>query len=181
MHYEHIQQALDRVQATLSKEELEELLQENQSYICTEFRPEFSNWFEDTLDTLDDASIDAIMTTVDNFWIFILNQHVKTIEQTMSDLKNASEMYVLAKAVNQEDIKTALTKIQNEIYNEASNGKFYLITKSLLTLNDQQLKIVVDKLKSLKYEFEFLIDKPDLTLTSSKAHKIIWGLKSDLE
>lgn len=65
MYYEHIQQALDKVQATLSKKELEELLQENQSYLCTEFRPEFSYWFEDTLDTLYDDSISAIMSTVD--------------------------------------------------------------------------------------------------------------------
>lgn len=80
MYYKHIQQALDKVACTLSKEELEELLQENQSYLCSEFRPEFSNWFEDTLDTLDDGSIEAIMATIDNFWIFILNQYVKTME-----------------------------------------------------------------------------------------------------
>lgn len=80
MYYEHIQQALDKVQATLSKEELEELLQENQSYLCAEFRPEFSNCLEDTIDSLDDDGIEVIMTTVDNFWIYILNQYVKTME-----------------------------------------------------------------------------------------------------
>lgn len=100
----------------------------------------------------------------------------------MLDLKNANEMCVLAKAVSQDEaIKIAFTQLQTEIYNEASNGKFYLITKSLLTLNDQQLKIVIDKLKSLEYDFEVLNNKPDPTLTSSKAHKIIWGLKNDLE
>lgn len=100
----------------------------------------------------------------------------------MLDLKNANEMCILAKAVNQDEaIKIAFTQLQTEIYNEASNGKFYLITKSLLTLNDQQLKIVIDKLKSLEYDFEFLDNKPDATFTHSKAHKIIWGLKNDLE
>lgn len=82
MYYENIQQALDKVQATLSKEKLEELLQENQSYLCAEFRPEFSNWFEDTIDSLDDDGIEVIMTTVDNFWIYILNQYVNTMHST---------------------------------------------------------------------------------------------------
>lgn len=82
MYYKSIQQALDKVQATLSKEELEELLQENQSYLCSEFRPEFSDEFEDALDSLDDGEIDAVMTTVDNFWIYILNQYVKTMHPT---------------------------------------------------------------------------------------------------
>lgn len=80
MHYEHIQQALDKVQATLSKEELEELLEENQSYLCAEFRPEFSDEFEVALITLNDEDTTAILDTVDNFWIYILNQYVKTME-----------------------------------------------------------------------------------------------------
>lgn len=100
----------------------------------------------------------------------------------MIDLKDANEMCVLARAVSQDEaIKIAFTQLQSEIYNEASNGKFYLITNSLLTLNDKQLRIVIDKLKSLDYDFEFLNNVPDSTLTSSKAHKIIWGLKNDLE
>lgn len=80
MYYENIQQALDKIQATLSKEELKKLLQENQSYLCAEFRPKFSDEFEDVLDSLDDVEIDVVMTTVDNFWIYILNQYVKTME-----------------------------------------------------------------------------------------------------
>lgn len=80
MYYEHIQQALDKVQATLSKEELKELLQENQSYLCAKFRPKFSNEFEEAVDSLDDDGIDAIMTTVDSFWIYTLNRYVKTME-----------------------------------------------------------------------------------------------------
>lgn len=100
----------------------------------------------------------------------------------MIDLKDANEMCALARAVSQDEaIKTALIQLQTEIYNEASNGKFYLITNSLLTLNDKQLRIVIDKLKSLDYDFEFLNTKADPTFTSSKGHKIIWGLKDDLE
>lgn len=100
----------------------------------------------------------------------------------MLDLKNANEMCTLARVVSQDEaIKIAFTQLQTEIYNEASKGKFYLITKSLLTLNNQQLKIVIDKLKSLEYDFEFLNNKPDPNFTSSKAHKIIWGLENILE
>lgn len=82
MNYESIQQALDKVQATLSKEELEELLQENQSYLCSEFRPKFSGEFEDALDSLADDEIDVVMTTVDNFWIYILEQYAETMHPT---------------------------------------------------------------------------------------------------
>lgn len=80
MRYEHIQQALDRVQATLSKEELEELLQENQSYLCAEFRPEFSDSLGHTLETLSNETNVAILDALDDFWLFILNQYVKTME-----------------------------------------------------------------------------------------------------
>lgn len=100
----------------------------------------------------------------------------------MLDLKNANEMCELAKAVSQDEkIKIAFTQLQSEIYNEASNGKFYLITRSLNTLNNNQLRIVIDKLKSLGYGFEILNGKPDPILTSSESHKISWELKNDLE
>lgn len=36
MYYEHIQQALDKVACTLSKEELEELLQKKTKVICVQ-------------------------------------------------------------------------------------------------------------------------------------------------
>lgn len=45
----------------------------------------------------------------------------------MIDLKSANEMYMIAKAFSEDEaIKTAFTQLQGEIYNEASNGKFYL-------------------------------------------------------
>lgn len=80
MYYEHIQQALDRVQATLSKEELEELLQENQSYLCAEFRPEFSDSLGHIFQTLNNETAVAVLDDLDTFWLFILNQYVKTME-----------------------------------------------------------------------------------------------------
>lgn len=87
-------------------------------------------------------------------------------------------MCVIAKAFSEDKaIKTAFTQLQGEIYNEASNGKFYLITKSLLNLNNEQLRVVIDKLKSLDYDFVFLDSNPNPHLTTTKAHKITWGLK----
>lgn len=95
-------------------------------------------------------------------------------------LKNANEMCELAKAVSQDEkIKIAFTQLQTEIYNEASNGKFHLITRSLSTLNDKQLRIVSDKLKALGYGFQTLNDKANATFTSSESHKISWELKDD--
>lgn len=82
MYYEHIQQALDKVQATLSKEELEELLQENQSYLCAEFRPEFSDKLSVAVGNMDDSQQLAVIDSIDDLWIYILNQYVQTMHPT---------------------------------------------------------------------------------------------------
>lgn len=76
------------------------------------------------------------------------------------------------------ELKSALAKLQSEIYNEASNGNFYLITETLTPLNNKQLRIVIDKLKSLGYIFEFA------TRTNQDhkgKHKISWQLGLDID
>lgn len=82
MYYENIQQALDKVQATLSKKELEELLQENQSYLCAEFRPEFSDSLGHTLETLSNETNVYILDALDTLWLFILKQYAETMHPT---------------------------------------------------------------------------------------------------
>lgn len=82
MYYEHIQQALDKVQVALSKEELEELLQENQSYLRSEFRPEFSDELKTAIGNMSDDYQLAVIDAMDDFWIYTLNQYVKTMHST---------------------------------------------------------------------------------------------------
>lgn len=95
----------------------------------------------------------------------------------MTELKSANEMCVLARQVKDgQAVNEAIDILQKEIYERASQGEFYLETKSLFGLSHKQLEIVVQKLKSLDYRFEVVGDN-----MCERFHKIIWGLSSDLE
>lgn len=101
----------------------------------------------------------------------------KNRSNTMTELKNAAEMHAIAMAFSQDKlVKDALTKLQPEIYNAASSGKFHLITETLTPLNNKQLRIVIDKLKSLGYNFEF-VSRTDQD--HKGRHKISWELDLD--
>lgn len=94
----------------------------------------------------------------------------------MTELKSANEMCVLARQVKDgQAVNEAIDILQKEIYERASQGEFYLETKSLFGLSYEQSKIVVQKLKSQDYSFEVIGD-----YESTRFHKIIWGLSSDM-
>ncbi|MBE9589987.1 hypothetical protein IM753_03145 [Moraxella sp. K127] len=95
----------------------------------------------------------------------------------MKELQHADEMNVVARNFNNnQSVSKAIATLQKEIYERASQGEFYLETKSLFNLSYKQLEMVVEKLKSLDYRFEVIGDN-----ISVRFHKIIWGLNSDLE
>lgn len=94
----------------------------------------------------------------------------------MTELKPANEMCVLARQVKDgQAVNEVIDILQKEIYERASQGEFFLATKSLFHLSHKQLESLVAKLKSLDYRFEVIGDSEYI-----RFHKIIWGLSSDM-
>lgn len=80
IYYNNIKIAFRKAKEELAYYDLQELLSENQSYLCSEYRPEFSDSLGHTLETLSNETNVVILDALDTFWLFILNQYVKTME-----------------------------------------------------------------------------------------------------
>lgn len=70
--YDNIQKAIRAIEESLNFDELAELLDENQSYLTAEYRPEYTFDVRKTLDDLDNEMFrEIIQDTFDDFWISI--------------------------------------------------------------------------------------------------------------
>lgn len=87
-YFRNIFEAQERVLKNLSMSELKELLNEDQSYLCAEYRPEFSERLSKVFNNLDEDSRSEILDALDDMWITILWQMLKNNKEASDDQKS---------------------------------------------------------------------------------------------
>lgn len=87
-YFKNIYEAKERVLKNLSFEELKELLNEDQSYLCAEYRPEFTERLSNVFNNLDEDSRSEVLDALDDTWITILWQMLKNNKEASDDQKS---------------------------------------------------------------------------------------------
>lgn len=75
--YQSIEKSLKKVDETLSFKELFDTLENDQSYLCAEFRPTFPKKVELILHSLSEVDRTLLLDAFDDYWIALLQLYLE--------------------------------------------------------------------------------------------------------